>query len=133
MSRKASSQDKAACEGFFGRLKKEFFYPLDWRAFTLVQFIDEVDAYIRGHNEMRIKMSLGGQKPDRMPLKPRPYDLNTVQVFVRSPRRLWRKIHITVDEEVLKILALEVISSAIGDAPILPDLLDQIALQEAIT
>lgn len=63
MSRKASSQDNAACEGFFGRLKNEFFYPRDWRAFTVAQFIDEVDAYIRWYNETRIKMSLGGRSP----------------------------------------------------------------------
>ena len=63
MSRKASSQDNAACEGFFGRLKNEFFYPRDWRAFTLAQFIDAVDAYIRWYNESRIKMSLGGRSP----------------------------------------------------------------------
>ncbi len=63
MSRKASSQDNAACEGFFGRLKTEFFYPRDWRTFTAAQFIDEVDAYIRWYNETRIKMSLGGRSP----------------------------------------------------------------------
>ena len=63
MSRKASSQDNAACEGFFGRLKTEFFYPRDWRAFTVAQFVDEVDAYIRWYNETRIKMSLGGRSP----------------------------------------------------------------------
>lgn len=63
MSRKASSQDNAACEGFFGHLKTEFFYPRDWRAFTVVQFIDAVDAYIRWYNETRIKMSLGGCNP----------------------------------------------------------------------
>jgi putative transposase len=50
MSRKASSQDNAACEGFFGRLKTEFFYPRDWRTSTAAQFIDEVDAYIRWYN-----------------------------------------------------------------------------------
>ena len=63
MSRKASSQDNAACEGFFGRLETEFFYPRDWRVFTLAQFIDEGDAYIRWYNETRIKMSLGGRSP----------------------------------------------------------------------
>jgi transposase InsO family protein len=63
MSRKASSQDNAACEGFFGRLKIEFFYPRDWRVFTVAQFIDEVDAYIRWYNETRIKMSLGSRSP----------------------------------------------------------------------
>lgn len=61
--RKASSQDNAACEGFFGRLKTEFSYPCDWRAFTLAQFIDAVDAYIHWYNETRIKLSLGGRSP----------------------------------------------------------------------
>jgi putative transposase len=36
-------------------------YPHDWRAFTLAQFIDAVDAYIRWHNETRNKLSLGGR------------------------------------------------------------------------
>ncbi|MFC0280957.1 IS3 family transposase, partial [Falsigemmobacter intermedius] len=63
MSRKASSQDNAACEGFFGRLKTEFFYPRDWRAFSVEQFIDAVDGYIRWYHETRIKMSLGGRSP----------------------------------------------------------------------
>ena len=63
MSRKASSQDNAACESFFGRLKNEFFYPRDWRAFTLAQFIDAVDAYIRWYNESRVKMLLGARSP----------------------------------------------------------------------
>lgn len=49
-----------------------------------------------------------------------------------SKRRIWRKIHIAVDEQTLEIRALEVTSSAIGDAPVLPDLLDQIAPQEKI-
>ena len=63
MSRKASSQDNAACEGFFGRLKTEFFYPRDWRGFTVPQFIQQLDGYIRWYNESRIKMSLGGKSP----------------------------------------------------------------------
>ena len=33
------------------------------RAFTVAQFVDEVDAYIRWYNETRIKMSLGGKSP----------------------------------------------------------------------
>ena len=41
-------------------------------------------------------------------------------------RRLWRKIHIGVDEETLEIRAIEVTSSSIGDGPMLPDLLSQI-------
>jgi transposase InsO family protein len=30
MSRKGCSPDNAACEGFFGRLRTELFYPSDW-------------------------------------------------------------------------------------------------------
>ena len=47
-------------------------------------------------------------------------------------RRLWRKIHIGIDEETLEIPAIEVTSSTIGDAPILPDLLNQIAPDQEI-
>jgi hypothetical protein len=43
-----------------------------------------------------------------------------------SKRRLWRKIHIGIDEETLEIRAIEVTSSSIGDAPMLLDLLKQI-------
>ena len=41
-------------------------------------------------------------------------------------RRLWRKIHIGIDEQTLEIRAVEVTSSSVGDAPMLPDLLNQI-------
>ena len=44
-----------------------------------------------------------------------------------SKRRIWRKIHIGIDEETLEIRAIEVTSSSIGDTPMLPDLLNQIA------
>jgi hypothetical protein len=47
-------------------------------------------------------------------------------------RRLWRKIHIGIDEETLEIRAIEVTSSSIGDAPMLPDLLEQIPSDEEI-
>ncbi len=47
-------------------------------------------------------------------------------------RRLWRKIHIGIDEETLEVRTIEVTSSSIGDAPILPDLLNQIPLEEEI-
>ncbi len=58
MSRKGCSQDNAACEGFFGRLKTELLYPRDWKAITIKQFVAEVDAYIRWYNEKRIKIPL---------------------------------------------------------------------------
>jgi transposase InsO family protein len=63
MSRKGCSPDNAACEGFFGRLKNEIFYPRDWRTTTLDQFMAEVDSYIRWYNEKRIKVSLGNLSP----------------------------------------------------------------------
>ena len=63
MSRKACSPDNAACEGFFGRLKTELFYPRDWKSTSVEQFIEVVDSYIRWYNEKRIKISLGYLSP----------------------------------------------------------------------
>ena len=63
MSRKACSPDNAACEGFFGRLKTEMFYPGDWRSTTIEQFVEVLDKYIRWYNEKRIKSSLGYLSP----------------------------------------------------------------------
>jgi len=59
----AHSPDNAACEGFFGRLKNELFYPRDWKNATIEQFIEAVDSYIRWYNEKRIKISLGSLSP----------------------------------------------------------------------
>lgn len=63
MSRKACSPDNSACEGFFGRLKTELFYPRNWQDHTVDQFIRIVDSYIRWYNEKRIKISLGSLSP----------------------------------------------------------------------
>jgi len=41
-------------------------------------------------------------------------------------RRIWRKIHIGIDEETLEVRAVEVTTSNVGDAPMLPELLNQI-------
>ena len=43
-----------------------------------------------------------------------------------SKRRVWRKIHIGIDEETLEVRAVEVTGSNISDAPMLPELLNQI-------
>ena len=43
-----------------------------------------------------------------------------------------RKIHLGIDEETLEIRAVEVTSSNVGDAPMLPELLDQIAPDQEI-
>ncbi len=63
MSRKGCSPDNAACEGFFGRVKTELFYPRKWPATTIEEFIQVLDSYIRWHNEKRIKISLGSLSP----------------------------------------------------------------------
>ncbi len=47
-----------------------------------------------------------------------------------SKRRIWRKIHIGIDEETLEVRAVEVTGSNIGDAPVLPELLNQIPDQD---
>lgn len=43
-----------------------------------------------------------------------------------------RKIHLGIDEETLEIRAVEITGSHIGDAPVLPDLLNQIPADEQI-
>lgn len=63
MSRKGCSPDNAACEGFFGRLKTEWFYPKNWQSTTIEQFMAVLDSYIRWYNEERIKISLGSCSP----------------------------------------------------------------------
>ncbi len=47
-------------------------------------------------------------------------------------RRVWRKIQLGIDEQTLEVRAVEITGSHIGDAPILPDLLNQIPADEAI-
>jgi len=47
-------------------------------------------------------------------------------------RRIWRKIHIGIDEETLEVRAVEVTTSNIGDAPMLPELLAQIPRDQVI-
>ncbi len=47
-------------------------------------------------------------------------------------RRVWRKIHLGIDEQTLEIRAVEVTVSHIGDAPILPDLPSQIPPDQEI-
>lgn len=59
MSKKACSPDNSACEGFFGRLKNEFFYYRDWRNVTYDEFKRKLTEYICYYNERRKKESLG--------------------------------------------------------------------------
>ena len=56
MSRKGCSPDNAAGEGFFGRLKNEFFYGRDWRGVTAEQFMARLDGWMRFYSERRLKV-----------------------------------------------------------------------------
>lgn len=63
MSRKGCSPDNARCEGFFGRLKIEFFHGCDWAGVTLEEFMDMLDAYLRWYRDVRIKGDLDYRSP----------------------------------------------------------------------
>jgi hypothetical protein len=43
-----------------------------------------------------------------------------------TKRRVWRKVHVGIDGKNLETRAAEFTISDIGDAPLLPELLDQI-------
>lgn len=47
-------------------------------------------------------------------------------------RRQWRMVHLGIDAQTLEIRAIEVTDNSVGDAPMLPELLAQIAADEAI-
>ena len=47
-------------------------------------------------------------------------------------RRLWRKIHLAIEEETLEVRAVAVTSSEVGDAPMLSELLAQIPTDQYI-
>jgi hypothetical protein len=47
-------------------------------------------------------------------------------------RRVWRKIHIGIDEKKLEVRAAEFTPSDVGDVPMLPELLDRIPPEQEI-
>ena len=49
-----------------------------------------------------------------------------------AKRRVWRKVHLAVDEATLEVRAVEITGSGVGDAPMLPGLLAQIPKGEPI-
>ncbi len=63
MSAKGCSPDNSACEGFFDRLKNEFFYHRDWSGVRPEEFAERLDAYMRYYCEGHIKESLGWMSP----------------------------------------------------------------------
>ncbi len=64
MSKKGCSPDNSACEGFFGRLKNEFFYFRNWQGVTMEGFAGMLNDYLEFYNNGRIKQSLGWMSPN---------------------------------------------------------------------
>lgn len=63
MSGKGCCADNSACEGFFGRLKTEFYYGRDWRGVSAGEFMGRLDSFLRYYSEGRIKKRLGWMSP----------------------------------------------------------------------
>ena len=69
MSAKGCSPDNAACEGFFGRLKNEFFHHRDWSGVGSDAFMVELDVHgvlLRGADQG----VPGLDEPERVPQEP---------------------------------------------------------------
>lgn len=47
-------------------------------------------------------------------------------------RRQWRKVHLGIDAQTLEVRAIEITANSVGDAPMLPVLLEQIPPEEAL-
>ena len=61
MSRKGRSPDNAAAEGFFGRLKNEFFHGRDWRGVAAEELAERLDGWMRVYREGRLKLFDDGE------------------------------------------------------------------------
>lgn len=61
MSRKGCSPRQR--EGFFGRLKMEFFHGRDWSGVTIEELMGMLDAYLRRYRDVRIKGDLDYRSP----------------------------------------------------------------------
>ena len=59
------------------------------------------------------------------PSKPRPSQ-------AQAKPRQWRKVHLGIDADALEIRAIDVTGSRVGDAPMLPELLNQIPTGQPI-
>jgi transposase InsO family protein len=55
MSRKGRSPDNAAAEGFFGRLKNEFFHGRDWSGVGAEEFMTRLDAWMEHYRSGRLR------------------------------------------------------------------------------
>lgn len=63
MSRKGCSPDNSRAEGFFGRLKVEFFYGRGWDDISMGEFMEMLDAYLVWYRDKRRKSDLGYMSP----------------------------------------------------------------------
>lgn len=59
MSAKGCSPGNAAAEGFFGRLKQEFFHKRSFRGVTIDEFTAMLDEYMVWYRDKRIKTEYG--------------------------------------------------------------------------
>lgn len=59
MSAKGCSPDNAAAEGFFGRLKQEFFHKRGFQGVSIDEFITSLDEYMVWYGGKRIKTEYG--------------------------------------------------------------------------
>lgn len=65
MSAKGCSPDNAAAEGFFGRIKQEFFHKRSFAGVTMDEFIGMLDEYMVWYRGRRIKTEFGTGIMDR--------------------------------------------------------------------
>lgn len=63
MSRKGHSPDNARIEGFFGRLKMEFFDAYSWQGSNAKKFMQKLNAWLVYYNEKRPKQALDWKSP----------------------------------------------------------------------
>ena len=59
MSAKGCRPDNAAAEGFFGRLKQEFFHKRSFQGVSIDEFITLLDEYMVWYRDKRIKLEYG--------------------------------------------------------------------------
>ena len=83
--------------------------------------VDSTGIKVEGEGEWNARKHGGAKRPSPRFLEP-----------MAKPWLVWRKIHIGIDEQTLEIRAAEFTTSDVGDAPMLPELLDQIPPEQEI-
>ena len=61
MSRKGNCLDNSPMENFFGILKQEMYYGVEFKSYE--KLVNEIEGYIKWYNEDRIKTKLNGMSP----------------------------------------------------------------------